>query len=120
MRKKHIFTIVMMLSCVLLFLQKFTGMGIHAVLGLVVLIVSICHTVRHRKVWRNYGTYRKVIGTLLWFALAGVTLTGVLLKSLSDVMLIIAAHKMSAVAMVVFLILHIRIHNHKKIRKSNT
>lgn len=119
MRRKHIFTIVMLLSCVLLFLQRFTGMGIHAILGLVVLIVSIGHTVRRRNVWRSYGIYQKVIGTLLWLALAGVVVTGFLLKPLSDLMFVIVAHKMSAVAMVVFLILHVRIHNQKKIRKSN-
>lgn len=101
---------VMMLTvCVLLFLQRFTGMAVHAISGLVILIASICHTVKFRKVWRKRSGVRKVVEIALWAALLGVTVSGFLLKPFGDVMAVLIIHKLSAVVFAGCLLAHIKL-----------
>lgn len=117
MSRKHIFAIGMTVSCVLLFLQRFTGMAVHAILGLALLVGSIWHTARRRRAWKSYNGYAKTVGILLWCSLAGVMFTGFLLKPMKGVFGVILAHKISAIMFVVFMVLHMKVHNRKKITK---
>lgn len=117
MRRKHIFAIGMIIACILLFLQRFTGMAIHAVSGLALLVGSIWHTVRRHRAWKNYDGYAKAVGIFLWCSLLGVMLTGFLLKPMKNVFWVLLSHKISAVLFVIFMILHIGVHCRKKITK---
>lgn len=109
MKKRMIFMVMMLAVCVLLFLQRFTGMAVHAIAGLAILIAGICHTVKFRKVWKTRRGVRKAVEIALWAALLGVTVSGFLLKPFGDVMVVLIIHKLSAVAFAGCLLAHIRL-----------
>lgn len=108
MKKRMIFMTAMLAACVLLFLQRFTGMGVHAILGLLVLIASICHTIRFRKVWKKRSRGKKAVEILIWTALVVVTVSGFLLKPFGGVPAVLMVHKLSAEAFAVCLLVHIK------------
>lgn len=108
MTKRFIFMFAMLIACVILFLQPFTGMGVHAISALTLLIVSICHTRNYRKTWKKACHSKKITEVALWTALAIAMLSGFLLKPFHGVMIVIIIHKLSAVAFVVCLIFHIK------------
>ena len=116
MKKRIIFMVTTLLTCIILFLQRFTAMGIHAIAGLLLLIASMGHTVTYRTVWRKPCTTRKAVELFLWTALSMTTLTGFLLKPFRGEMMVILLHKLSALALVVFLIFHIKLSMPRKKR----
>lgn len=109
MKKRTFFMLLMLTSCALLFLQRFTGMAVHAILGLAVLIASICHTIKFRKVWKKRSTGKKAVEIILWGGLIAVTVSGFLLKPFGEVTAVQLVHKLSAVVFVVFLLWHIKL-----------
>ncbi|MBQ8813274.1 MAG: hypothetical protein IJZ85_02080 [Lachnospiraceae bacterium] len=107
MKKRMIFMVSMLAACVWLFLQRFTGMGVHAILGLAVLIAGISHTVKFRKVWKNRRGVKKAVEIGLWAALIAVTVSGFLLKPFGEVITVLMVHKLGAVVFTGCLAAHI-------------
>lgn len=106
--KRIVFLVLTIAVTIVLFMQRKTGMGIHACLGILLLIGSICHTIKFRKVWKVRSKYQKMVEILLWMGLAGSMMTGFLLKPFADVMLVNLLHKVTALLFVIGLLLHVK------------
>lgn len=116
MTKRMIFMVFMAVSCLLLFLQRLTGMGIHAVLGIAVPVVSILHTVKFRKVWKTRTRAQKIWEIVMWAGLAVAFLSGLLMKPFGGFAMVMI-HKLSSVVFVAGLIAHVMEHIHLFRRK---
>lgn len=108
-----IFMGFMAAACVVLFLQRLTGMGVHAVLGLAVLVLSIRHTIKYRKIWKTRTKAQKIWEIIMWAGLAVSILTGFLLKPFAESIAVLLIHKLSAVIFVLGLLVHIKEHLHR-------
>lgn len=112
--KRITFLVFTLLITIVLFMQRKTGMGIHACLGLILFIGSICHTIKFRKVWKVRTTYQKLVEVLIWLGLAGSMITGFLLKPFAGVFLVLLMHKLTAIFFAIGLLLHIKYALQKK------
>lgn len=112
-KKEMLFGIVTLVLCVLLFAQRLTGGIIHAVLGVVLVILMAVHMGGQMKKM----PYRKaLIGVMDWvliISLAVLFVSGMLLHPMQGVLAVKIAHKLAAVIFVLGIIGHIIQHRRK-------
>lgn len=118
-RKKFIFIIAVPILSILLFCVKITGDGIHAFLGIVLVITILLHI---RKNWER-NTYApkpmKRTNYILIGALITLFLTGILVKLSFNLFLIIILHKLSAIIFCVGSIWHMVQHKRERVGYRN-
>lgn len=111
MNKKNemIFGIVTVILCMLLFAERLTGDIIHAILGLLLIILMVVHMCRQQKKLK----YKKQQIQWLDWALAILFVTGMMLHPMRAVLALKIVHKLAAVLFVLGIIGHIVQHRRK-------
>lgn len=109
---KLLLSVITLLLCVLLFLQRLTGGIWHAVLGILLIIVATVHLCRQNAKLKHRPRAIQIIDWILIALLAILLLTGILLHPLHGVLALKIIHKLSAVLFVLGIIAHMV--QHKK------
>ena len=100
--------IAALILCVLLFAERLTGGILHAVLGLVLLILTCRHVYTYR---HKIEHQKKSVVITEWFTIAMLLtafITGIFLHPLHEIMWIKLLHKLSAVLFVAGMLGHVR------------
>lgn len=106
-RKKGILLMaITLLLCVLLFMERLTGEIVHALLGLILVIIIAAHMIKLRGVWKYRKTAVKVLDAVLIAAMVLLVVTGILAHPLRDVMEVKIIHKLCAVLFVIGVFAH--------------
>lgn len=113
---KLFLSVITLILCVLLFLQRLTGGIWHAVLGIILIIISIVHLCRQNAKLKHRTRAIQIIDWALIALLAILFITGMLLHPMHGVLALKIIHKLSAVLFVLGIIAHMI--QHKKKRRS--
>lgn len=109
---KIFLSIVTLLLCILLFLQRLTGGIWHAVLGILLIIIAAVHLCRQNAKLKYRTRSIQIIDWALIALLAILLVTGFLLHPLHEIPALKIIHKLSAVLFVLGVIAHLV--QHKK------
>lgn len=111
MKKDLIFTPVMLLIGVLLFLLRATGMTVHIAISVVGILVLIAYTVLTKKAWKIPAL------EVIMRAFYGIALiTGIVIMNIHGIAALAIVHKVSAVlfmALIIVLLTHKVVTNKK-------
>lgn len=115
MNKKNemIFGIVTVILCVLLFAERLTGDIIHAILGLLLIILMVVHMCRQQKKLKYKKQQIQWLDWTLVADLAILFVTGMMLHPMRTVLALKIVHKLAAVLFVLGIIGHIVQHRRK-------
>lgn len=113
---KILLSVITLVLCILLFLQRLTGGIWHAVLGISLIIIATVHLCRQNAKLKYRARSIQIIDWALTALLAILLLTGILLHPLHEVLALKIIHKLSAVLFVLGLIAHMV--QHKRTMKS--
>ena len=102
--KTIIYTILMLIISILLFLLKVTGMNIHIILGILGLVTMISYTLLIKKEFKEYSKKRKVIEILKRVSFAIALISGFVLKMIGRNVILSNAHKIAALIFVILLL----------------
>lgn len=118
---RRFLSIMILLLCVLLFLQRLTGEIWHAILGILLILAAAIHILSanmycRQNMERKHSTYSiRITDWVLPSLLTVLCLTGMLLHPLHGVPVLKILHKLSAILFVPGLIAHIV--QHKRVPK---
>ena len=99
MKKKLLFLIPMLISAVLLFMLRATGMKVHIALSVAGVVILVAYTLTTKKEWKC-----PVLEILERVCYAVALLTGVALANVHDIVAVSIVHKISAVLFGILLI----------------
>lgn len=116
-RKQIILTIIVLFICTILFCVKLTGGKIHAILGLILMIIVMGHLKRNWKRNKYVPISIKRTNMILLTTLLIMFVTGMFMKSFSANILIALLHKVSAFVFCGGCMLHVL--QHKQAREEN-
>lgn len=100
--------------CVLLFLQRLTGGIWHAVLGMLLIIITAIHFYKQKAKLKHRMRSIQIIDWALIALLMILLLTDILLHPLHSILVLKILHKFSAVAFLFEIIAHIIQHKRTK------
>lgn len=106
-RNTRIFLLTAAALCILLLSVRLTGAGIHAVLGLILTVISVTHIIRH------YGRIRKApekiqaVYILLMVSLALVFASGILLHPLKQYTWLKGVHGLAGIVFCISVMVHV-------------
>lgn len=100
--------------CILLFLQPLTGDILHAIFGVLLLILILVHIGRNRKKIKYKKKSVQVVDWMIIIALIILIVSGVLLHPMRGLLALKIAHRLSAVIFLITLIIH-GVQNRKKL-----
>ncbi|MGN0250299.1 MAG: hypothetical protein ACI4EH_02880 [Oliverpabstia sp.] len=109
-RKSKLFMIIASVLCVLLFLQRLTGGILHAVFGMVLLVMMVVHLCSQKEKLKHKRTSIQAVDWLMIATLTVLIITGVLLHPLADVIFLKILHKLASVLLVLGILGHILQH----------
>jgi hypothetical protein len=104
-QKLHLFLFISIMMCILLFLQKITGLKIHAMISLIFTILIIIHMIKHFKKIKHRTLSICIIDCLLIIFLIGLFISGKMVMH-NDTILLVLAHKLCALLFVLSMIVH--------------
>ena len=104
MIKTILYTIVMLIISILLFLLKFTGMNLHIALGILALIITIAYTLLIRKDLKKYSKRRLIMEISMRFGLAIALISGFLIQQFRTILVISFIHKIAAIVFTILLL----------------
>ena len=115
MNKKNemMFGIVTVILCVLLFAERLTGNILHAILGIILIILMVVHMCRQQKKLKYKKQQIQWLDWALTADLAVLFVTGMLLHPMHGVLALKIIHKLAAVFLVLGIIGHIVQHRRK-------
>ena len=99
MKKDMIFSMILLLVGIMLFLLKATGMTAHIIISVVGILVLVAYTITTKKEWKIPAL------EIIMRAFYGIALiTGIVIKNVQGIVALAIAHKASAALFVVLLI----------------
>lgn len=104
------------LLCVLLFLQPLTGDVLHAIFGLLLLVLAIVHVHRNMEKLKYRKRSNQVVDWIIMIALFVLVLSGILLHPLQGMLALKMIHKLGAVIFVIGMLVH-ALQNRKERKK---
>lgn len=111
---KLLLSIITLVLCILLFLQRLTGGVWHAVFGILLIVIAAVHLYRQNPKLKYRARSIQIIDRILIALLAILLITGILLHPLHQVLVLKILHKLSAVLFVFGVIVHIIQHKRTK------
>lgn len=114
-KKEKLFTIITLMLCLILFLERLTGEICHVVFGMLLLVMTLVHVCRRICKLKHKRMSVKVVDWIMMAAFAVVILSGMLLHPLQGVLAVKVIHKLFSVFLVVGIIVHVI--QHKKNNK---
>lgn len=112
--RDKLFAGITILFCLLLFCKRLTGEVCHAVLGLLLLSITVVHVYRHIRKLKYKKSSVQMVDRMLFIALAVVLVSGILLHPLQGAFIILILHKLSSVVLVLGIITHVLQHRKEK------
>lgn len=113
-RNKKLFWVVTLVLCVLLFLERMTGEMIHAVLGVILIVICAIHMNKRFAIRKHRKAAIQAVDWVLAVSLAVLFVTGLLIHPLHGILFIKILHKLSAVLFVLGIIVHLVQHRNVK------
>ena len=99
MKKNVVFSVLILIVGVLLFLLRYTGMAAHIVLSVVGLVLLVAYTVTTKKEWK-----KPALEILMRVFYAVALISGVVIMNVHGVAALAAVHKICAVLFVILLV----------------
>lgn len=115
MKNNVTFGIFTGILCILLFGVKLTGGKLHAVLGILLVILTLAHVMKYKKKLGYISFSLKLVDETLLAAMATMLVTGILMHPLKEIIVVMILHKLSSVIFCLGCIAHVL--QHKKKRK---
>lgn len=112
-KKEILMTVITLMLCVVLFAERLTGGIIHAVLGLLVVMIMAVHVGGQMKKMKYKKPSVRIVDWVLMASLVLLLVTGVLLHPMQDVLALKILHKLAAVLFVLGVIGHILQHRRR-------
>lgn len=112
---KRGFLILTVILCVLLLCVKFTGTGLHTIIGMVFTIFSVKHICKYFPARKNAAKQMRSIYDMLIASLVLMFASGIMAHFLKDYPWIIGIHCMSGVWFLVCVIIHV--YQFRRLRK---
>lgn len=112
-KKEMLFGMITLVLCVLLFAERLTGSILHAVLGVLLIVLMAVHMGGQMKKMPYRKAQIKVMDWVLILSLAVLFVSGMLLHPLQGVLALKIVHKLAAVIFVLGIIGHIVQHRRK-------
>lgn len=114
-KKENMFVGILILAlCVLLFLERLTGGIVHAVLGVLLIVVVAVHLAKQNAKLKYRSRAIQVIDWALVALLAVLFVSGMLLHPFQGVLALKIVHKLAAVLFVLGILAHILQHRKPK------